>query len=86
MEGHIARNYPYPEKNKEACKMFPWHELTGMVVVENVPDAERDEVREEEVNSTDIALPRPSEVDDSSSSGEDRETSEAEGAETPLAA
>ena len=58
--------------------------LTGTVVVENVLDTERDEVRGELIDNV---SPRPSDVDDSSTPGEDRETSEeAETAETPVVA
>ena len=49
----------------ENTDMAETDELTGIVVLENVLDTERDELREEEVNSTDfvlrkwmIALPR----------------------------
>ena len=58
-------------------------ELTGVVILESVLDTERDEVRGE---STDNLSPPPSEVDGSSTPGEDRETSEAETAETPVIA
>ena len=71
----------------EDTDMVETDELTWMVVLENVPDTDCDEVREEEVNSTGTVSPRPSEVDDSSSPVEDRETSEeAETAETLVVA